>query len=62
MTARSIAPGLILAMTLVLGGCALFGPKITRAMRSTPEYHAGYQDGCSSAPGPTPTSATASAR
>ena len=52
MIARSIALGIALAMILGLGGCALFGPKITRAMRSTPEYHAGYQDGCSSAPGP----------
>lgn len=40
--------GLVLA--LILGGC--LGPKITPAMRKSPDYHDGYRDGCTSAPGP----------
>lgn len=39
-----------LTMVLVLGGC--LGPKLTPAMRKSPDYHAGYHDGCASAPGP----------
>ena len=38
MTFRFIS----LALALVLAGCALFGPKITREMRRTPEYRDGY--------------------
>jgi hypothetical protein len=52
MIARPIATALCLATILFVEGCALFGPKITRAMRRTPEYRSGYQDGCASAPGP----------
>lgn len=33
----------------LLAGCALFESKATRAMRATPEYRAGYGDGCASA-------------
>ena len=33
----------------VLAGCALFESRATRAMRATPDYRAGYSDGCASA-------------
>lgn len=44
----------LIGLILISGvaGCGMLGPKITREMRKTPEYHAGYQDGCASAPGP----------
>ncbi len=42
----------VLLLVLPLAACALFSSKDTRAMRRTPEYHAGYQDGCDSAYGP----------
>ena len=40
---------LVLCLVLPLIGCGLFVSKETRAMRRTPEYRAGYNDGCSSA-------------
>lgn len=43
---------LILPLTLSLGSCGLFVSKQTRALRKTPDYRAGYQDGCNSAYGP----------
>ena len=49
---RVFSAALSLAMVLALTGCGLFGPRITREMRRSPDYRAGYQDGCSSAPGP----------
>ena len=42
---------LILAM-LALTGCSLFESRATRALRNSPDYQAGYGDGCSSAGGP----------
>ena len=42
---------LILAM-LALSGCSLFESRATRALRASPDYQAGYGDGCSSAGGP----------
>ena len=41
--------GTILLLLPLLAGCALFESKATRAMRATPEYRAGYGDGCGSA-------------
>jgi hypothetical protein len=49
---RLFSAFLSLALAASLSGCGLFGPKITREMRRSPDYRAGYQDGCSSAPGP----------
>ena len=43
---------IFLLMILPLAGCTLFQSKQTRALRRTPDYRAGYQDGCSSAWGP----------
>lgn len=43
---------IFLLMILPLAGCALFESKKTRALRRTPDYRAGYQDGCNSAWGP----------
>jgi hypothetical protein len=42
----------IACLLLAVTGCSLFTSKQTRAMRRTPEYRAGYHDGCASAPGP----------
>jgi hypothetical protein len=41
--------GTILLLLPLLAGCALFESKATRALRATPEYRAGYSDGCGSA-------------
>ncbi len=41
-----------LFLLLPLSACGLFMSKETRALRKTPDYRAGYQDGCSSAQGP----------
>jgi hypothetical protein len=46
---RTIA---ILLLILPLSACTLFQSKQTRALRKTPDYRAGYQDGCNSAYGP----------
>jgi hypothetical protein len=52
--AEFAVPRLIALVCLLLAvtGCSLFTSKQTRAMRRTPEYRAGYNDGCSSARGP----------
>lgn len=42
----------VFCLMLPLIGCGLFVSKQTRAMRRTPEYRAGYNDGCSSASPP----------
>lgn len=36
----------------LLAGCTLFESRATRALRDTPDYRAGYSDGCASAGGP----------
>jgi hypothetical protein len=42
--------GTVLVLLLpLLAGCALFESKATRAMRASPDYRAGYSDGCGSA-------------
>ena len=43
---------LILPLTFSLAACTLFQSKQTRALRKTPDYRAGYQDGCNTAYGP----------
>src|SRR6185312_102470 len=43
---------IFLLMILPLTGCALFESKKTRALRRSPDYRVGYQDGCNSAWGP----------
>jgi len=42
-------PFLLLLLPPLLAGCALFESRATRAMRASPDYRAGYQDGCASA-------------
>jgi len=42
-------PTLLLLLLPLLGGCFLFESKATRAMRASPDYKAGYSDGCASA-------------
>lgn len=39
-------------LLLPLAGCGLFAGKETRALRASPDYQAGYSDGCASAGGP----------
>lgn len=39
-------------LLLPLSACGLFMSKETRALRKSPDYRAGYQDGCNSAYGP----------
>lgn len=41
-----------LVLLAALGGCTLFESKATRALRASPDYRAGYSDGCASAGGP----------
>jgi hypothetical protein len=43
---------LILLLILPLAACGLFQSRETRALRKTPDYRAGYQDGCNSAYSP----------
>lgn len=43
---------LLLLLLVPLAACSLFESKQTRALRRSPDYHAGYQDGCNSAWGP----------
>ncbi len=43
---------ILLLAILPLSACGLFVSKETRALRKTPDYRAGYQDGCNSAYGP----------
>lgn len=38
-----------LLLILPLGACGLFVSKETRALRKSPDYRAGYSDGCNSA-------------
>jgi hypothetical protein len=42
-------PAHLLILLPLLGGCFLFESKATRAMRASPDYRAGYGDGCNSA-------------
>src|ERR1700678_2196906 len=42
----------LLLLILPLAACGLFESKQMRALRKSPDYHAGYQDGCNSAYGP----------
>lgn len=37
---------------LMLGGCAIFGGPADRALRRTPDFRAGYSDGCTAATAP----------
>lgn len=39
----------VLVLLLPLASCALFESSTTRALRRTPDYRAGYGDGCASA-------------
>ena len=39
----------LLLLVPLLAGCALFESKETRALRASPNYRAGYGDGCNSA-------------
>jgi hypothetical protein len=53
METRSLRQGLIvLCLALPLAACGMFTSKETKALRRSPDYHAGYQDGCNSAPPP----------
>lgn len=42
-------PLLLPLLALCLSGCALFESRETRALRRSPDYRAGYSDGCASA-------------
>src|SRR5882762_9603424 len=42
-------PILFLLMLLPLAACGLFADKEIRTLRKSPDYRAGYQDGCNSA-------------
>jgi hypothetical protein len=39
---------MLLFLVLPLCACGLFTSRETRALRKSPDYHAGYQDGCNS--------------
>ena len=41
-------PVIVFLLLLPLMACSLFASKETRALRKSPDYHAGYQDGCNS--------------
>ena len=43
---------LILLLVLPLAGCGMFQNKEIQRLRKSPDYKAGYQDGCNSAWGP----------
>jgi hypothetical protein len=45
-------PILLILLVLPLTACGLFANKEIQTLRKTPEYRAGYQDGCNSANGP----------
>ena len=47
MTKRPLL--LLLLLCLPLSGCFLFESKQTRALRASPDYRAGYDDGCNTA-------------
>jgi hypothetical protein len=40
---------LLVPLLPLLAGCFLFESKATRALRASPDYRAGYGDGCNSA-------------
>jgi len=40
---------IVLCLLLPLAGCGLFDSKAEKALRNSPDYKAGYNDGCSSA-------------
>lgn len=40
---------ILLLLIPLLTGCALFESKTVRALRASPDYRAGYGDGCASA-------------
>jgi hypothetical protein len=42
----------LLVLLLPLAGCGLFVSKETRMLRRSPDYKAGYNDGCNSSYGP----------
>jgi hypothetical protein len=46
---RAIA---LILLLLPLAACGIFESKQTRALRRSPDYKVGYQDGCNSAYGP----------
>ena len=43
---------LMVLLAASLSGCGLFISKETRALRKSPDYRSGYQDGCNSAYAP----------
>ena len=43
---------ILILLLLPLAACGIFESKQTRALRRSPDYKAGYQDGCNSAYGP----------
>ncbi|HTQ15375.1 MAG TPA: hypothetical protein VMH86_16000 [Rhizomicrobium sp.] len=45
----TLRPTLLLAAVLLLSGCTIFGGPADRALRRTPSYRDGYQDGCAAA-------------
>jgi hypothetical protein len=49
MEKRRLPLLLLPLLALSLAGCALFESKQTRALRASPDYRAGYGDGCSTA-------------
>jgi hypothetical protein len=49
---RALAAAFLLLPLLPLAGCGLFTSRADRALQKSPDYKAGYQDGCNSAYGP----------
>jgi hypothetical protein len=45
-------PFILFLLLLPLAACSLFTSKEIRTLRKSPDYRAGYQDGCNSAWGP----------
>ncbi len=43
---------ILAAVTLSLGGCAIFGGPADRKLRNTPSFREGYADGCAAANNP----------
>ena len=43
--------GIVILATVTLCGCGIFGGPADRALRRSPNYRAGYADGCSAAAG-----------
>jgi hypothetical protein len=39
----------VFVLALMLGGCSLFESRAERAAKNSPDYKAGYRDGCASA-------------